>query len=301
MPVPTSTSPLPPTGLAEAPRHPGWLASIGRDPASRRRQQAVRELVLDLGRQDFERRHPGARLAPVVALITAYEEAANIAPVLAAVPDTVGDLAVSTLVVVDGGEDGTEDVVAEHGALCARLPVNMGQGVALRLGYRLCLELGARFVVTLDADGQNDPAEIPGLLEPLLSGAADFVVASRRLGEDRTSDRFRRTGVVVFSALLSWLTGQPLTDTSNGFRALRVEVLRAVRLEQDQYQTAELLLAAAAGGFRITERPTVWHPRASGRSKKGGNLWFGLRYASVIATTAWRERRALPGLHRRPA
>jgi glycosyltransferase involved in cell wall biosynthesis len=298
-PAPERPNPAESASVDPAPAH--RLTSWGRDAATTRRQAAVRDLVMGLGREDFERRHPGARLAPVVVLITAYEEAANIGPVLDAVPAEVGDLAVSTLVVVDGGDDGTEDVVAAHGARCARLPVNMGQGVALRLGYRLCEELGARYVVTVDADGQNDPREVPGLLAPVLAGEADFVVASRRLGQDRTADRFRRAGVVVFSAVLSWLTGQRLTDTSNGFRALRIEVLRAVRLEQDQYQTAELLLSAAACGFRLAERPTVWHPRASGHSKKGGNLWFGFRYASVVARTAWRERRRLPGLGGRPA
>ena len=63
-------------------------------------------------------------------------------------------------------------------------PVNLGHGVALRVGYRLCVEHGARYVVTLDADGQNDPGEIETMLQPLVDDQADFVVASRRLGVD---------------------------------------------------------------------------------------------------------------------
>ena len=84
--------------------------------------------------------------------------------------------------------------------------------------------------------------------------------------------------------------GDLLTDTSNGFRALRTEVLRDVTLEQDQYQTAELIIAAASRGWRIAERPTIWHPRASGESKKGHNVFFALNYARVILTTWLRER-----------
>jgi len=255
------------------------------------RYDDLRRLVIELGRQDFRRRHPDAALAPVVVLIAAYLEVDNIGAVLKAVPPVVHGLDTTTLVIVDGGDDGTEDVVVDHGAFCAKLPVNMGQGVALRLGYELAAAHGARYVVTVDADGQNDPAEIPGLLAPVLAGDADFVVGSRRLGTDRTTDRFRKAGVVVFAAIVNLLTGLRLTDTSNGFRALRVEVLRDVTLEQDQYQTAELILAAAARGWRLAERPTVWHPRASGRSKKGHNLLFGLHYARVIARTWWRERR----------
>ena len=257
----------------------------------RRRRQDVRRLVAELGRQDFRRRHPDARFGPVVVVVASYLEADNIAAVLGKVPARVAGLEVSTLVVVDGGDDGTEDVAVAAGASCTVLPVNMGQGFALRLGYRLAAEHGARYVVTLDADGQDDPSAIPVLLEPVVAGEADFVIASRRLGTDETSDPVRRAGAVVFSALVNRLTGQHLTDTSNGLRALRIEVLEDVTLEQDQYQTAELIISAAARGWRLAECAVVRHPRSSGSSKKGHNALFALRYARVVLGTWWRERR----------
>ncbi len=248
-------------------------------------------LVDDLARTDFAKRHPGATLGPIVVLIAAYLEAESIGDVIAAVPSEVHGIAVSTLVVVDGGTDGTDEVAERAGAFVCRLPVNRGQGAALRLGYDLAISHGARFVVTVDADGQNDPSEIPGLVEPLVTGEADFVVASRRLGVDHTTDRVRRAGVFVYGTLISRIAGIHLTDTSNGFRALTAEVLGNVTLEQDQYQTAELIISAARRGYRITERPTAWHPRAAGTSKKGGNLTFGAAYLRVILRTWLRERR----------
>ena len=270
-------------------------APLARQRARRARHAAeVRDLVTELGRQDFDRRHPNAQFGPVLVLIASYLEADNIGPVLKAVPHEVHGLQVSTLVVVDGGDDGTEDIVAAHGHYCARLPVNMGQGVALRLGYRLADAHGARYVVTIDADGQNDPGEVEDLVEPVIAGDADVVIASRRLGVDETSDRLRRSGVVVFSEIVNRLTGQHLTDTSNGFRAFRIEVLRDIELEQDQYQTAEVIISAASRGWRLDERPTVWHPRTSGSSKKGHNVFFGAQYARVIARTWWREHRTGP-------
>ncbi|MDA8267433.1 MAG: glycosyltransferase family 2 protein [Actinomycetota bacterium] len=270
-------------------------APLARQRARRARHAAeVRDLVTELGRQDFDRRHPNAQFGPVLVLIASYLEADNIGPVLKAVPHEVHGLQVSTLVVVDGGDDGTEDIVAAHGHYCARLPVNMGQGVALRLGYRLADAHGARYVVTIDADGQNDPGEVEDLVEPVIVGDADVVIASRRLGVDETSDRLRRSGVVVFSEIVNRLTGQHLTDTSNGFRAFRIEVLRDIELEQDQYQTAEVIISAASRGWRLDERPTVWHPRTSGSSKKGHNVFFGAQYARVIARTWWREHRTGP-------
>jgi glycosyltransferase involved in cell wall biosynthesis len=257
----------------------------------RRRYDDLRRLVMELGQRDFEARHGDPAFGPVLVLLASYLEADNIGAVLKAVPSELGDLEVSTLVVVDGGDDGTEDIAADLGAYCAVLPVNMGHGVALRLGYELAAAHGARYVVTADADGQNDPSEIGDLLSPVLADESDFVIASRRLGVDHTSDVVRRAGVVVFSSIINRLVGQRLTDTSNGFRALRIEVLEDVVLEQDQYQTAELIISAASRGWRLGERPTVWHPRASGQSKKGHNLFFGLQYARVVARTWWRERR----------
>jgi glycosyltransferase involved in cell wall biosynthesis len=249
--------------------------------------------VITASRLAFDERYPELKLSPVVGLICAYEEEANIGPVLAAMPREACGLPISTLVVVDGGRDRTDEVSLESGAVTFVLPENLGHGYALRVGYSLAIELGAEYVVTLDADGQNDPAEIPVMLQPLVDDEADFVLASRRLGQDTTSDRFRKAGVRVFSRIISVLGRTKLTDSSNGYRALRVLMLEDVahRLTQPQYQTAELLITALSRGWRVTERPTRWLPRASGSSKKGSNYLFGLRYAKVVLTTWWRERK----------
>lgn len=260
------------------------------------RLAALQRLAIDAGRQDFEARYPDRALSPIVALICAYEEEANLGAVLARLPEKACGLAVTPLVVVDGGDDATDRVAKEAGAFTFVFPTNLGHGVALRVGYDLCVTGGARYVVTLDADGQNDPAEMETMLQPLVDDEADFVVASRRLGVDETADSYRKLGVKWFSWLMNLLMGSHLTDTSNGYRALRVSLLSDVapRLEQDQYQTAELLITAMSRGWRVTERPTVWHERTSGESKKGANWIYGFRYASVIVRT-WRRERGFSG------
>ncbi len=257
-----------------------------------RRVRGLERFAIDGALREYHDRYPAAKLAPVVALICAYEEADNIGDVLKAVPAEACGLPVSTLVVVDGGEDATAQISLDSGAMTCVFPTNLGHGVALQVGYRLAIDGGSRYVVTLDADGQNDPGELASMLEPLVADEADFVVASRRLGVDETSDEVRRAGVVVFAWLMNRLTGARLTDTSNGYRALKTEVLADVvdRLEQRQYQTAELLITAISRGWRVTERPTVWRPRASGSSKKGSNLFFGFRYGGVVLRTWLRER-----------
>jgi glycosyltransferase involved in cell wall biosynthesis len=257
-----------------------------------RRLKELQRLVIDLGRQEFDAAYPDLKLTPVAGLICAYEEEDNIGDVLDKVPGTACGLDVTPVVVVDGGDDATARIAREKGAVVFEFPVNLGHGVALRVGYDLCVRTGAQYVVTFDADGQNDPTELPTMLQPLVDDEADFVVASRRLGVDETADRYRQLGVVFFAALMNRLTGAHLTDTSNGFRALRATLLADVvgRLEQDQYQTAELLITSLKRGWRVTERPTVWHERASGTSKKGANFLYGFRYLSVILNTWRRER-----------
>jgi len=261
------------------------------DP-EQRRAKAVQAHIVRLAREDFTRRYGEVEFGPLVALICAYEEEDNIGDVLAKMPAEACGLPVTTVVVVDGGEDKTEVIAKEAGALTLVLPVNLGHGVALKTGYQLCIDHGVRYVVTLDADGQNDPGEIATMLEPLVDDEADFVVASRRLGEDRTKDKMRKVGVVFFSTIVNAMTGAKLTDTSNGYRALRTSMLADVvpRLEQVQYQTAELLITALRRGWRVTERPTMWYPRAHGTTKKGNNILFGFRYARVVAATRLRER-----------
>ncbi len=257
------------------------------DSRGRRRVTELQRFAVDKAREDFVNRFPKAQFGPILALIAAYQEERNIGDVLKAMPTMVGDLEVTTLVVVDGGTDDTAGVARDSGVFTCILPVNLGQGAALKLGYALTAEHGVRYVVTLDADGQNDPGEIASMLQPLLDDSADFVIASRRLGVDQTTDRFRRAGVQFYAWLINTISHQQLTDSSNGYRAFKIEVLDdiAPHLIEDQYQTAEVVITASNRGWRITQQPTVWHRRASGTSKKGGNLFFGLQYGRVIWTT----------------
>jgi len=257
-----------------------------------RRLAALRAHVIGEAIAGAEARYGDARLTDAVVLVCAYEEEGAIGDVLEGIPETACGQPLTTVVVVDGGEDRTAEIAEKAGATTIVFPVNLGHGVALQVGYRFCIERGARCIVTIDADGQNDPDEIPVLLQPLLDDEADFVVASRRLGTDTTTDRTRKAGVVVFSTLMNWMTGANLTDTSNGYRALRVTMLEDVidRLEQEQYQTAELLITCLKRGWRVTERPTVWHERQAGTTKKGSNWLFGFRYLNVVVRTWLRER-----------
>ena len=246
---------------------------------SRRPAEAVDDEVVS---QFHQSDHP---FSPLTVVIAAYDEEGSIGSVLARVPDVVCGLPTSVLVVADGCTDDTAGVARSTGAVVCATSANRGQGAALRLGYRLAREGGASIVATLDADGQYDPAELELVVRPIVDGTADFVTGSRRLGDDHGARRLRATGVVLFARVISLLGGQPITDPANGLRAMRAEVTGTVSLRQPQYQAAELILGAALRGYRIGEVPTTMSPRTSGRTKKGPDLLYGIRFARVIITT----------------
>jgi Glycosyl transferase family 2 len=258
--------------------------------------QAVDNAALEALRGEYGDRVRS--LPPVALVIAAYNEEGGIGPVISALPNAICGLPTGTVVVADGCQDGTAQEARDHGAIVCDVPVNRGQGAALRLGYRIAREGGAQYIVTTDADGQYNPAEIDTLLTPIVNGEADFVTGSRRLGSEETRDPVRRLGVRVFAVMISALTGQKISDTTFGLRAMRAEVTGAVRLDQQQYQAAELLIGVMCHGFRVLERPATIHKRKVGESKKGHNAIYGLHFLGVITRTWWRER-VLGGMSRR--
>jgi glycosyltransferase involved in cell wall biosynthesis len=247
--------------------------------------------VVEEALRDFHARYEAEALPPLVVTIAAYDEAEALPAVLDEIPQMIGGLPARVLVVDDGSTDDTAAVAARGGALVCRLRSNCGHGVALRAGYRIAREGGARYVATLDADGQWDPGDLPAMIALLEADKADFVIGSRQLGRTENTDAVRNLGVRFFSWLISLLTRTRITDSSSGLRAMRAELTGTVRQTQPQYQTSELLIGAVFAGYRIAEVPTVMRVRRAGSSKKGRNLFYGLRYARVIVRTFVRERR----------
>ena len=252
--------------------------------------------------QEFRDRYGEVSLPPVAVVIAAYNEAPGLPRVLATMPTAVCGLAAEVVVVDDGSTDGTAQAARDAGrGYLVACPTNRGQGAALRLGYRVARDFGARYIITTDADGQYDVGDFPSVLRPLLDGSADFVTGSRRLGHQHTRDRFRRAGVYVFAWIVSAFTGRSVTDTSFGLRAMRAEVTGAVTLNQPQYQSSELLLGVHSHGYRIAEVPGTMHVRTAGTTKKGRNLVYGSRYARVVFGTWWREGCPAPAIDSAPA
>jgi glycosyltransferase involved in cell wall biosynthesis len=244
--------------------------------------------------QAFLSVHPPALGAPLAIVIPAYNEEPTVADVVGEIPRSAAGLKAEVIVVVDGARDATASKAAGAGALVCDVPVNRGQGAALRLGYWLARARGAQVIATIDADGQYEPEEIGRVVQPILDGQADFVSGSRRLGAELTTDKVRHLGVLVFGALISVLVRHRITDPACGIRAMRSEVTAAVKLEQPQYQASELMISAALHGFRLGEVPTTMRDRGvhATATKKGGNFGYGVRFARAALRTWMRDRNA---------
>ena len=218
-------------------------------------------------------------------LVPAYNEADNIAYVLDRIPEEVCGVATAVLVVDDGSRDSTGAVAAAHGATVARHVINRGGGAALRTGYRLMVDCGAEIVVTIDADGQHLPSEMPRLVEPVLSGEFDLAHGSRVLGDADQGHVAREMGIVFFNRLVSLITRTHVTDCSNGYRAVRAAVLPQLVLRQEQFHTSEFMIEAIKRGIPATEVPVTVVKRLSGHSKKPAVVRYGMGFANAIVRT----------------
>lgn len=265
------------------------LASWAR--RAERRARSAEEGLFALGRAlavDAALAIPREGLAPeIVVIMPALDEAESLPGVLAGAPSEVLGRSLRVLVVDDGSADDTAAVAARHGAISVRSAVNGGGGHALLIGFAAARRLGARWAVTMDADGQHRFEDLPALLAPLLAGEADVVVGSRRLGASIGHEALRAVGLRVFNLALSLITARRVTDCSSGLRAFDLHATRGLRLRQRRHHTAELLIEATRRGMRIVEVPITILPRAHGETKKGPNWLYGARFAGTITSTLW--------------
>lgn len=221
----------------------------------------------------------------IAIVIPAYNEAENIGHVLDQIPAEVCGVQTAVLVVDDGSRDGTEEVAAGFGATVARHVVNRGGGAALRTGYRLMVDSEAKVVVTLDADGQHLPAEMPDLVRPILEGKADVAHGSRVLGHADKNHFARELGIVFFNRLVSFITRTHVTDCSNGYRAVRTAVLPQLVLKQEQFHTSEFMIEAIKRGIPAVEVPVTVEKRLHGTSKKPAVFRYGMGFTNAIFRT----------------
>ena len=195
---------------------------------------------------------------PFFVIVPAHNEARSVGKVIVRIRQLFPMARIA--VVNDGSIDNTEYEAAQAGACVINLPFNTGYGVALQTGLIWAKRQGAKVVVTLDADGQHDPAEIAKILGPVVGGEADLALGSRYLenGSCYRIPIMRRLGAWAFAKVVSLLINQAITDPTTGFQCLNSKVLDLyVSLSDfpDKTPDADLILYAHFRACRIVEVP----------------------------------------------
>jgi glycosyltransferase involved in cell wall biosynthesis len=190
------------------------------------------------------------------------------------------------IVVDDGSADDTLRVARVAGAVVIQHEVNQGKGAALISGAKKALELGMDYMITLDADGQHDPAEIPQFVEHAAKSGADIIVGNRM--DDRKDMPFIR----IFanrstSAFVSLRTGIKIPDSQNGYRMLRTNIFRKIDFVTKRYDTeSEILIKTAGLGGKIESIPvqTIYGTEVSSVNPFIDTLRF---FRMVIRSLFW--------------
>lgn len=199
-------------------------------------------------------------------VIAAYNEGAVIRGVVA---EVLRD-GWSVVVVDDGSSDDTVAEVRAAGGIAVAHAINLGQGAALQTGIDYALRRGAHTIVTFDADGQHDPADLPALVAALAH--ADIALGSRFLGKVEGATPQRMAMLRAAVTMSNRMSGLKLTDAHCGLRAFRASIAPEIRLSQDRMAHAsELLRKIMARRLRVIEVPvTIRYTAHSMRKGQNG-------------------------------
>lgn len=187
----------------------------------------------------------------VLVLIPAYNAAKTLPDVVVAAKQQIADV----VVVDDGSRDDTGIVATAAGATVLTHPKNRGKGASLKTGFAYAIEAGYGAVITLDADGQHLPREIPKFLACRKETGADLIIGGRAhlfegmLPRRRMANRFSAWTIGKLSK-----TG--VTDSQSGFRLYTTRLLRSVHLRTDGFDLeSEVIVRAGCGGFKVVSTP----------------------------------------------
>ncbi|MCD6405077.1 MAG: glycosyltransferase family 2 protein [Planctomycetes bacterium] len=185
----------------------------------------------------------------ICAVIPAYNEAEALGAVVAAAAGSAD----AVLVVDDGSSYGTAQAAEAAGAVVVTHEVNLGKGQALATGIAWAVENGFDAAVTLDADGQHDPSQIPRFVDRFRTTGADIVLGTRMYNRENMP-LVRALTNLVTSIVISCIAGQRITDSQSGYRLLKCATAGTLPVQGARFDAeSEILVKAARKGLKITE------------------------------------------------
>lgn len=235
----------------------------------------------------------GARGLRLLVSLPALDEASTIAHVIGAIPREIAGISrVSVVVVDDGSTDETALLARAAGAFVIRHATRRGVGAAFHTALAHAREAGVDLFVTIDSDGQFDPADIPKLIAPVVAGEADFATASRFADPalEPEMPRMKRWGNRQVARIVSRLTGRHFHDVSCGMRCYNRHALLHLNLLGKFTYAHEVFLDLCFKGLRIVEVPiSVRGEREYGSSRVASSLWRYAMHTLRILVGAYRD------------
>ena len=187
-----------------------------------------------------------------VACIPAFNEERTIAKVILQTQKYVDKV----IVCDDGSTDMTAEIAEKLGAVVVRHSRNLGYGAALNTLFREAVKLNPSCIVTIDADGQHNPSDIPKLVEPIVRGEADIVIGSRFLSSKDNTPKYRRLGIKVITGIARKISYPQITDAQSGFRAYSRRAVEELGLtEPGMGVSTEILIKASEKKLKVVEKP----------------------------------------------
>ena len=229
------------------------------------------------------------KMQKVVVVIPAFNESNNIIQII---KDTK-KYASEVIVVDDGSTDNTLQKALSTDAKVLRNRRNCGKGVALKKGLIESINYDPDIIVTIDADGQHDPHDIPNLLEPIQNGSADMVIGSRYITKKINEvPLVRRVGLSIINMLNHSLENTTVKDTQSGFRAYSKSVIKVITNSDSRGYGAEneQLAEAETHGFSIVEVPVNIKYGGLENTSKKHPFFHGTHLVSIILKIAIEKR-----------
>jgi glycosyltransferase involved in cell wall biosynthesis len=225
----------------------------------------------------------------VIAAIPAFNEEKTIAKVIILAQKYVDKV----IVCDDGSTDLTGEIAKRLGAEVVKHEKRMGKGSALRDLFRVIKKLNPDIIITLDADGQHDPDEIPRLIEPIKKGNADIVVGSRYVeGAKVDAPLYRRLGLSLINFINRKLTNSNINDTQSGFRAFTNELLNELEdVESNGFGVeSEQISLAIKKKLRVVEVPITVRYKGLPKTSKKSPLLHGGEIITTLLKLVIEER-----------
>jgi glycosyltransferase involved in cell wall biosynthesis len=214
-------------------------------------------------------------------VIPAFNEGKTIGDVISRVTAVMEKLRVQHEIVVvdDGSTDDTKTVALASNAIVLGDGSNHGKGHAMRKAFR---QARGEIIVTIDADGEHKPEEIPKLIYPLYNGT-DIVAGSRFLGEGKNfTTTLNQIGNKLLNLSITMMTGKHITDSQTGFRAFKKTFLNQITLKSNGFEIeTEITVKGLRNGFKLEEIPILCLRREEGKSRMR-ILFDGFKMFTII-------------------